>query len=129
MKRVHERPGKDEDVSVLNNRANGCLASSPVPQNRPLFEDVREMLCADAIATARSSINFLTFAHTKANAFFLPSPCGDGTYRRMKHPPAKATYDNTTLLQLERPGAEVRSTWSILRLCFVLLVGFGRMGI
>eukprot|EP00752_Nemacystus_decipiens_P012369 g10964.t1 len=76
-------------------------------KNRSLLTDVREMLCADALATSRSSMSFLTFAHTRANVFFVPSPCGKGSFRRMKNPPVKATFDNTTLLLLERPYAEV----------------------
>eukprot|EP00903_Cladosiphon_okamuranus_P018343 g16875.t1 len=76
-------------------------------KNRSLLTDVREMLCADALATSRSSMSFLTFAHTRATSFFVPSPCGKGAFRRMKNPPVKATFDNTTLLLLERPHAEV----------------------
>jgi len=49
-------------------------------------------------------------AHTRAKFFFLPTVCGDGLYRRMKKPPIKAFVDNTTLLYLERPNAEVSGT-------------------
>ncbi|CAM9769228.1 unnamed protein product [Scytosiphon promiscuus] len=76
-------------------------------KNRSLLEDVREMLCANALATSRSSMSFLTFAHSRATTFFVPSQCGKGAFRRMKHPPVKASFDNTTLLLLEKPEAEV----------------------
>ncbi|CAM9136086.1 unnamed protein product [Ectocarpus sp. 12 AP-2014] len=79
-------------------------------KNRPLLEDVREMLCADALATSRSSMSFLTFAHSRATTFFVPTPCGNGGFRRMRRPPVKATFDNTTLLLLEKPDAEVYGT-------------------
>ncbi|CAM9892522.1 unnamed protein product [Pylaiella littoralis] len=74
---------------------------------RTLREDLREMLCADALATSRTSLNFLTSSHSRANVLFFPTPCGKGLFKRMKHPPVKASLDNTTLLLLERPGAEV----------------------
>ncbi|CAM9769158.1 unnamed protein product [Scytosiphon promiscuus] len=75
--------------------------------NRTLLTDTREMLCADALAGSRSSISFLTFAHSRATTFFLPSSCGKGSFRRMKFAHVKATLDNTTLLLLEKPQAEV----------------------
>eukprot|EP00752_Nemacystus_decipiens_P014979 g13337.t1 len=67
--------------------AGNLPKNARVFQNRPLLTDVREMLCADALATSRSSMSFLTFAHTRANVFFVPSPCGKGSYRRMKNTP------------------------------------------
>ncbi|CAM9977168.1 unnamed protein product [Ectocarpus fasciculatus] len=79
-------------------------------KNRSLLEDIREMLCADALATSRSSMSFLTFAHSRATTFFVPTPCGNGGFRRMRKPPVKATFDNTTLLLLEKPDAEVYGT-------------------
>ena len=97
---------------LASSRANhpmvGVFRSFLLAQNRSLLEDVREMLCADALVTSRSSMSFLTFAHTRASVFFVPSPCGKGSFRRMKNSPVKATLDNTTLLLLERPHAEVR---------------------
>ncbi|CAM9891977.1 unnamed protein product [Pylaiella littoralis] len=75
--------------------------------NRTLLEDVKEMLCADALAASKTSLNFLTSAHSRANVFFFPTPCGKGLYKRMKDPPVKASFQNTTLLLLEKPGAEV----------------------
>lgn len=65
------------------------------------------MLCADALAITRSSLSLLTVAHSRASVFFVPNRCGSGRFRRMKDPPVKATFDNTTLLVLERPHAEV----------------------
>ncbi|CAN0162487.1 unnamed protein product [Ectocarpus sp. 6 AP-2014] len=75
--------------------------------NRTLLTDMKEMLCADALATSRSSMSFLTFAHSRATTFFVPTPCGNGGFRRMKDAPVKATFDNTTLLLLEKRESEV----------------------
>ncbi|CAM9488026.1 unnamed protein product [Ectocarpus fasciculatus] len=75
--------------------------------NRTLLTDMREMLCADALATSRSSMSFLTFAHSRATTFFVPTPCGNGGFRRMKDAPVKATFDNTTLLLLEKRESQV----------------------
>lgn len=72
------------------------------------------MLCADALAVSRSSLNFLTFAHSRAMRFYIPGKCGPGTYRRMRNGPMKATPDNTTLLLLEKPEAEVRVLYEVM---------------
>ncbi len=69
--------------------------------------DIREMLCADALAITRSSLSLLTVAHSRASVFFVPDQCGNGRFKRMQNPPVKAAFDNTTLLVLERPHAEV----------------------
>lgn len=66
------------------------------------------MLCADALAASKTSLNFLTSAHSRANVYFFPTPCGEGLFKRMQNPPVKASLQNTTLLLLEKPGAEVR---------------------
>lgn len=76
-------------------------------QNRSLLEDVRTMLCADGLVLSRSSLGFLTLGHTKATKVFVPSPCGPGRYRRQKNWMAVATPENTTLIMLEKPDAEV----------------------
>lgn len=67
------------------------------------------MLYADALVSARTSLNFLTFAHSRTTKFFVPSSCGSGLFRRMKHPPGKHTFENVTLLALEKPYAESKS--------------------
>ncbi|CAM9454176.1 unnamed protein product [Ascophyllum nodosum] len=79
-------------------------------KKRWLINDLRDMLCADGLVSSRSSLSFMTFPHTRAKFFFFPSACGNGLYRRMKHPPIKAFFDNTTLLALERPDAEIYGT-------------------
>lgn len=75
-------------------------------QNRPLLDDLQTMLCADALAMGRTSLNFLTFGHTRATTIFVPSQCGKGNYRigDLSH---KATYENTTLLVSEKPDGEI----------------------
>ncbi|CAN0065728.1 unnamed protein product, partial [Laminaria digitata] len=79
--------------------------------DRPFVEDLRAMLCADALAVSRSSLHFLTFGHSRASRFYLPGSCGPGHYMRQSRFPndglAKRKPDNTTLLMLEKPEAEV----------------------
>lgn len=65
------------------------------------------MLCADGLATAKSSLSFLTFAHTRATSFYIPGRCGPGISARTKKSHGKPYFDNTTLLSLEKPNAEV----------------------
>eukprot|EP00904_Undaria_pinnatifida_P009744 jgi/Undpi1/58/HiC_scaffold_1.g00058.m1 len=78
---------------------------------RRLVEDLRTMLCADALALARSSLHFLTLAHTRASTIYLPVSCGPGKYRRKSRIAnglePKKNPDNATLLVLEKPEAEV----------------------
>ena len=75
------------------------------------MEDLRTMLCADALALARSSLHFLTLAHTRASTIYLPVSCGPGKYRRKSRIAnglePKKNPDNATLLVLEKPEAEV----------------------
>ena len=54
----------------------------------------------------------MTAAFTRASTFFVPSECGPGEYKRgpKEGPHPKTALDNTTLLQLEKPHAEVY-TW------------------
>lgn len=75
------------------------------------------MLCADGLAASRSTLHFLTFAHTRAKHIFLPSECGPGTYARGsrvprdKGPRKKPNPNNATLLCIENPDTEVRVTF------------------
>lgn len=76
-----------------------------------MLVDIKAMLCADALAVARSSLHFLTFANTRATTFYLPGTCGPGQYRRQSPighgAQPKKCPDNATLLLVEKPGAEV----------------------
>lgn len=48
--------------------------------DRPIEVDLKAMLCADALATARSTLGELTSYHTRAKVVFLPSTCqGNGS--------------------------------------------------
>ncbi|CAM9853875.1 unnamed protein product [Scytosiphon promiscuus] len=80
-------------------------------KNRDLLTDIRAMLCADGLAIARSTLHFLTFAHTRAKHLFVPSECGPGYYARGttagSNPRKKPNPNNTTLLCIENPDAEV----------------------
>lgn len=81
-------------------------------QGRPLLEDLDSMLCADGLVAARSSLTFLAFGHTRATRLFVPSECGNGHWRMGVD--EMATYDNATLLALERPDAKVGCiAWSM----------------
>lgn len=90
-------------------RGHFCLS-----QNRDLLTDIQAMLCADGLAISRSTLHFLTFAHSRATHYFVPSACGPGTYtrktRRSNDGTKKPNPNNTTLLCIERPGAEVTNT-------------------
>lgn len=55
---------------------------------------------------SRTSLSFLTFGHTRATRFFIPSECGNGHFR-LGERSRKYTYDNATLLALEKPEGEV----------------------
>lgn len=44
-------------------------------QNRSIGEDLRSMMCADALATARSTLICLTTFHTTATTIYEPSEC------------------------------------------------------
>eukprot|EP00904_Undaria_pinnatifida_P004120 jgi/Undpi1/13709/HiC_scaffold_9.g03362.m1 len=99
-----------EALQLLNDA--GTLGSNVVLlHDRPLLDDLRAMLCADGLAAARSSLHFLTFAHTTASTLYLPDSCGPGTYTRQTRPQnaglQKRSPDNATLLVLEKPGVEV----------------------
>ena len=80
-------------------------------QDRPFVDDLRTMLCADALAVSRSSLHFLTFAHSRASTFYLPGSCGRGRHKRQIHSKRdglpKRNPDNATLLLVEKPEAEV----------------------
>lgn len=69
------------------------------------------MLCADGLAISRSTLHFMTFAHTRAKHYFVPSECGPGTYTRQTRAKLDGTKkpnpNNTTLLCIENPEAEV----------------------
>ena len=75
--------------------------------SRSLYDDIRGMICADGIVIARSSLSFLTLAHTKADSLFVPSTCGPGTYYRKSNPNTFPTPDNTTFLVEEMPQSDV----------------------
>lgn len=76
------------------------------------MDDIQAMLCADGLAISRSTLHFLTFAHTRAKHHFVPSECGPGTYTRKSRKKLDGTKkpnpNNTTLLCIEKPDAEVR---------------------
>lgn len=72
------------------------------------------MLCADGIAFARSSLAIMLSAHGRASNIYVPWECGPGTYARevrTKQSP-KIVQDNTTLLAIEKPNAEVTYPFS-----------------
>lgn len=84
--------------------------------NRSLYEDVKDMICADGLVLARSSLGILTSSLTKARSFFIPFECGPGTFRRAcgsscgskkHHGISFPTPDNTTALIEEYPTADV----------------------
>lgn len=81
------------------------------PKNRDLLEDIQSMLCADGLVISRSTLHFLTSAHSRAQHVFVPSECGPGTYtretRRHRDGTKKPNPNNTTLLCIEKPETEV----------------------
>lgn len=44
-------------------------------QDRDVDIDLKAMLCADALATSRSTLGKLTIYHTRATAVYFPSTC------------------------------------------------------
>ncbi|CAM9527243.1 unnamed protein product [Hapterophycus canaliculatus] len=81
-------------------------------RDRDLLTDIRSMLCADGLAISRSTLHFLTFAHTRAKYLFVPSECGPGSYTRGQREDRatgkkKPNPNNTTLLCIENPDTEV----------------------
>ncbi|CAM9853944.1 unnamed protein product [Scytosiphon promiscuus] len=81
-------------------------------KDRDLLTDIRAMLCADGLAISRSTLHFLTFAHTRAKHLFVPSECGPGTYARGHREEQdtrkkKPNPNNTTLLCIENSETEV----------------------
>lgn len=76
------------------------------------MSDIKDMLCADGLAISRSTLHFLTFGHSRAKHYFVPSECGPGTYKRSTRAKGDGTPkpnpNNTTLLCMEKPDAEVR---------------------
>lgn len=81
-----------------------------------MLTDIRAMLCADGLAISRSTLHFLTFAHSRAKHLMIPSECGPGWYARglkdersvEKHGiRKKPNPNNTTLLCIEKPDTEV----------------------
>lgn len=75
------------------------------------------MLCADGLATSRSTLHFLTVAHSRAKHIFVPSECGPGAYKRSTRDlgalSPKPNPNNTTLMCIEKPDAEVRYVYLI----------------
>ncbi|CAM9683830.1 unnamed protein product [Ascophyllum nodosum] len=78
-------------------------------KNRDLLDDLRTMSCADGVVMSRSSLHFMTTVLTRASTFYMPSECGPGRYNRAskRAPHSKVAQENTTLLLLEKPDAEV----------------------
>lgn len=88
-----------------------CFLHLDFQQDRDLLTDLRDMLCADALAVSKSSLHVLNFAHARAKIFFVPVKCGPGTFKLATRIPGEKVAmfheDNTTLLHLEKPQAEV----------------------
>ena len=67
------------------------------------------MLCANGVAFARSSLALMISAHGRASYLYVPLECGPGTYARStrNRTSPKIVQDNTTLLAIEKPDAQV----------------------
>lgn len=94
-------------VSHLNTRYRPLQLISKQKQNRPLLTDLQAILCADALALSKSSLHFLSLAHSRATTFYFPNECGPGTYHRGSSMRYRCVPDNTTLMLMERPQSEV----------------------
>lgn len=82
-------------------------------KNRPFKTDLEAMLCAEGVAFARSSLALFISAHGRASYYYIPWECGPGTYQRedRTNESPKIVQDNTTLLAIEKPNAQVRFSW------------------
>lgn len=69
------------------------VVSVSVFQGRSLDEDLRSMMCSDALVTAKSTLFFLSAYHTVAPTVYTAETCD--AYHK-KYPP------------IDRPGVEVR---------------------
>lgn len=93
---------------MLENMANTGVFGDNVKvlRNRNLFEDVREMICADGLVLSKSSLSFLTLYHTKAESLFFPSQCIKDEQKN-NYMRSYFRYDNTKSFSLERPLADI----------------------
>lgn len=66
------------------------------------------MLCADALAVSKSTFNFLTLAHTRAEIFYVPDACNHGKLPHTGRYYVESMREVAPLLLNERPQAEVR---------------------
>lgn len=78
-----------------------------------MWEDLREMICADGLVMSRSSLSFPMVALSRASFYAIPYECGLGRFRRANWFFAMDRYDNATLLQAEKPNAEVGALMNI----------------
>ena len=61
-------------LHLLDQTLAACLI-----QERDIVDDLRAMLCADALATSRSTLGGVTIYHTRASTVYFPCTCdGDG---------------------------------------------------
>ena len=68
--------GKARRLAMLDLTIYLCLFL----QQREIEVDLRTMLCADALATSRSTLGELTMYHTRASKVYIPSTCdGNGS--------------------------------------------------
>ena len=74
--------------------------------NRSLFDDVREMICADGLVLSKSSLSSLTLSHTRARSVFFPSPCTEDTNKN-NYMRSYFRFDNTKLFYLDNPSVDV----------------------
>ena len=52
-------------------------------QNRSMEEDLKAMMCADALGIAKSTINSLTAFHGNASRIYSPSDCRGGMLKKL----------------------------------------------
>ncbi|CAN0416887.1 unnamed protein product [Ectocarpus sp. 12 AP-2014] len=71
-------------------------------KDRPLWEDLQAMLCADSLALSHSTFTNLLLAHSRAKRFFLPWGCEPQVGNtKLNH------FVNATMICLQRPEVEV----------------------
>lgn len=85
-----------------------CFSASPtLCKNRPLILDLQDMLCADALAVSKSTLHFLSLAHTRAQTFFVPDGCDYGEVPHQGRFYVQSIRKIAMMLLKERPHAEV----------------------
>ena len=77
-------------------------------QERDVVDDLRAMLCADALATSRSTLGEVTMYHTRASTVYFPCTCdGEGsefglTPKRVID--ARSIHEENFKVRRRRPG-------------------------